>query len=87
MLLVMRLNDIEFRYSETNKRYELIQWVSRDIPNRPFCISIAYFERTSDGYDMITVGDRFFQDEDAWKIGQVAMQFMNVLFKEDQEAE
>jgi hypothetical protein len=79
----MKFNDIEFRYSETNKRYELIRWICRDAPNKPCCIVIAYFKKHSEGYDMVTVGDRFFEDADAFKLGKIVMQFLQLLFDND----
>ncbi len=36
-----------------------------------------------EGYDMRTVGDRFFQDHDAWIVAKHAMEFLEDCFKED----
>ena len=81
----MKLNDIEFRWSDTNKAHELIQWFVRDIPLKPHCIVIAFFRKGSEGYYMETVGDRFFGDEDAFKVGKIAMQFLEVLFEQEED--
>ena len=81
----MKLNDIEFRWSEGNNRYELIRWFARDIPLKPACITISFFIKGNDGYKMETVWDRFFDDEDAFKVGKLAMQFLEVLLEREEE--
>lgn len=75
----MRLNNIEFTYSSLNKSYELIKHCPND-PESPYIIVIAFFEKDSEGYNMRTVGNRFFLDEEAFIVGKHAMMFLNEIF-------
>ena len=68
----LRLNNIEFRYSECNKSYELVNW-----ENSETCYVVAFFCKHKEGYNMETVGDRFFKDHDAWIVGKHALNFLN----------
>ena len=72
----MRYGQIEFRYSEFNGKYELVRWFDDD----EGCYVIAFFDRDKEGYDMRTVGDRFFDDEDAWVVCKQALAFLNDIF-------
>lgn len=71
----MRLGDIEFRCGPPNDKPKLIRWHK---PRR--CAVIAFFEKGSEGYDMLTVGERFFKDENAWIVGKHALAFLNAVF-------
>jgi len=75
----MRYGQIEFRYDEFNGKYELIRWFYGD----KTCYTIAFFDRHKEGYDMRTVGDRFFEDPDAWVVAKHAIDFLNDIFEED----
>lgn len=56
----LRVNNIEFRWSDTNQKFEMIQWEERQIQNMPeYCYVIAFFEKCKEGYDMKTVGARY----------------------------
>ena len=77
----MRLNNIEFRWSEVNRSYELVKWQESKT-----CYAIAFFHKHKEGYDMKTVGDRFFKDHDAWIVGKHALSFLNNIF-DNQEIE
>ena len=79
----MKLNDIEFRYSSTNKKWELFAWFEN---NKATGYVIAFFDKDNEGYNMRTVGDRFFQYADAWIVGKHAMSFLQDLFDRDREA-
>ena len=79
----MRFRSIEFRWSKHNNKYELVKW--NESPNSDTCYVIAFFDRDKEGYDMRTVGDRFFQDKDAWIVGKYALGFLNEIFKIEQE--
>ena len=72
----MRKGDIEFRWSNTNKSHELVKW------NQTTCSVIAFFQKTKEGYDMKTVGDRFFLDHDAWFVAKHALSFLNDCLEE-----
>lgn len=73
----MRHGQIEFRYDEFNGKYELIRWFDDKT-----CYVIAFFERDKEGYDMRTVGDKFFKDPDAWVVAKHAINFLNDIFDE-----
>ena len=73
----MRKGDIEFRWSDCNKAHKLVRWQGDT------CYTIAFFRKHKEGYDMETVGDRFFQDHDSWIVAKHAIAFLNDGFKED----
>ena len=84
----MRFRNIEFRWSKHNNKYELVKW--NESPNSDTCYVIAFFDKDKEGYDMRTVGDRFFQDKDAWIVGKYALGFLNAIFdieKQEEELE
>jgi len=61
----MRFREVQFRWSEFNKKYELVRWY-KDCNDKELCYVVAFFDETKEGYDMRTVGDRFFEDKDAF---------------------
>ena len=77
----MRFRNIEFRWSSINKKYELVKWYTND-GGGEYCYTIALFDETKEGYDMRTVGSRFFEDKDAFIVGKHAIQFLNAMFYE-----
>ena len=88
----MRFRNIEFRWSETNKKYELVKWyMGHQIKEtgtyrgtyeiKDYCCVVAFFDKDKEGYDMRTVGDRFFEDKDAWVVGKSAMSFLQGTFE------
>jgi len=84
----MRFRNIEFRWSKHNNKYELVKW--NESPNSDTCYVIAFFDKDKEGYDMRTIGDRFFEDKDAWIVGKYALGFLNAIFdieKEEEELE
>jgi hypothetical protein len=48
---------------------------------REYCYVVAFFDKGKDGYDMRTVGDRFFEDKDAFVVGKYAIEFLNETFE------
>ena len=48
---------------------------------REYCYVVAFFDKDKEGYDMRTVGDRFFEDKDAWVVGKYALGFLNAIFE------
>ena len=76
----MRFRDVEFRWCKGNNKYELIKW--NNPPHENTCYVLAFFDETKEGYDMRTVGDRFFEDKDAWIVGKHAIEFLNAMFWE-----
>lgn len=65
-----RIGDIEFKFSDGNKQWELCAWIKSDSK-----IQIASFKPHSEGYDMITVSDRFFK-YNGFDAGKIAMKFL-----------
>ena len=76
----MRFRNIEFRWSTYNKKHELVKWYKSE--ERNYCYAVAFFDKTNSGWDMRTVGDRFFEDKDAWVVGKHAIEFLNAMSKE-----
>lgn len=75
----MRFRNIEFRWSTYNKKHELIRWYK--VEERNYCYVIALFDKDNEGYNMRTIGDRFFEDKDAWVVGKHAIEFLNAIFE------
>ena len=75
----MRFRNIEFRWSKVNNKYELVRW--RQNTNSETCYVIAFFDKGKEGYDMRTIGDRFFEDKDAWVVGKYGLEFLNEIFE------
>ena len=79
------MGDIEFRYSQVNKKHELVRWYRAEVDGceeREYCYTIAFFDETKNGYDLRTIGSRFFEDKDAWFVGKHAIAFLNDMFYE-----
>ena len=53
-----RYNNIEFLWSNFNKRYQLVRWFPRDT-TAEYCFTVCFFDEGSEGYDMRTVGSRY----------------------------
>jgi hypothetical protein len=86
----MRFRDIEFRWSTYNKKHELVKWYKTKVDGceeRNYCYVIAFFDEHKEGYDMRTVGSRFFEDKDAWVVGKHAIEFLNAMFAVEREEE
>jgi hypothetical protein len=75
----MRFRNIEFRWSTYNKKHELVKWYK--VEERNYCYVVALFDKDNEGYDMRTIGDRFFEDKDAWVVGKYALEFLNAIFE------
>jgi hypothetical protein len=82
----MRFRDIEFRWSDLNKKYELVQWY-KDCNQTEFCCVVAFFDKGKEGYDMRTISSRFFEDKDAWVVGKYALEFLNAIFQIEKDEE
>ena len=76
----MRFRNIEFRWSKANKKYEIVKWYDGVTPDSEWCYTLAFFDKNKEGYDMRTVGSRFFKDKDAWVVSKCAMAFLNEIF-------
>jgi hypothetical protein len=83
----MRFRNIEFRWSNCNKSYELVKWHKDNGSEKEYCCVISFFDKTKEGYDMRTVGNRFFEDKDAWVVGKYALEFLNAIFEIEQQEE
>ena len=76
----MRFRDIEFRWSKVNNKYELVKWF-KDRNQKDLCYVIAFFDKEKECYNMRTIGDRFFEDKDAWVVGKYGLEFLNEIFE------
>ena len=90
----MRFRNIEFRWSETNKKYELVKWyMGHQIKEtgtyeiKDYCCVVAFFDKDKEGYDMRTISSRFFEDKDAWVVGKYAIEFLNAIFQIEKDEE
>ena len=81
----MRFRNIEFRWSTYNKKHELVKWYKAE--ERNYCYVIAFFDKGTEGYNMRTVGDRFFEDKDAFVVGKYGLEFLNAIFYIEQDEE
>lgn len=79
----MRFRDVEFRWCKVNNKYELVKW--NKPPHENTCYVLAFFDETKEGYDMRTVGDRFFEDKDAWIVGKHGLAFLNDMLEQLQQ--
>ena len=82
----MRFRNIEFRWSKYNNKYELLRWYE-DIPGKEICYVIAFFDKGKEGYDLRTVGSRFFEDKDAFIVGKHAIEFLNAMSQQLRDEE
>ena len=87
----MRFRNIEFRWSTYNKKHEIVKWYKLKVDGceeeRNYSYVVAFFDKTNSGWDMRTVGDRFFEDKDAWVVGKSAMSFLQDTFEIEKEEE
>jgi hypothetical protein len=90
----MKFRNIEFRWSETNKKYELVQWYkdpqikeTGTYEIKDYCCVVAFFDKGKEGYDMRTISSRFFEDKDAWVVGKYALEFLNAIFQIEKDEE
>ena len=86
----MRFRNIEFRWSTCNKKHELVKWYKAEVDGceeRNYCYVIAFFDKTKEGWDMRTVGSRFFEDKEAFVVGKHAIEFLNAMFAVEREEE
>ena len=69
-----------------NQKYELIKWYPQT--HGETCCVVAFFDKDKECYNMRTIGDRFFEDKDAFVVGKYAIEFLNETFEiERQEDE
>lgn len=71
----MKYKNIEFRLSDFNG-YEIVRWLDNNT-----CCTIALFKKHPEGYDMVTVGDRFFMYPDAFIVAKHAIAFLNEVYE------
>jgi hypothetical protein len=79
----MRFRDIEFRWSKCNNKYELVKWntpTEDSFFKDPTCYVIAFFDKDKECYNMRTIGDRFFEDKDAFVVAKYGLEFLNAIF-------
>jgi hypothetical protein len=81
----MRFRNIEFRWSKVNNKYELVKWYTHDSGDS--CYVVAFFNKSTEGYDMRTIGTRFFEDKDAWVVGKYGLEFLNAISAIQKEEE
>lgn len=54
----LRAGAIEFRWSDTNQKYELLQWYPRQEGGEYSCV-IAFFGKSKEGFEMLPLGRRY----------------------------
>ncbi|MEA1980882.1 MAG: hypothetical protein U9N54_07910 [candidate division Zixibacteria bacterium] len=84
-----RIDNIEFRWSNYNKKYELVQWKKwGDHENGEFRFVLAFYNKGSEGYEISFVGDRPFKVEDTnllWKMLKFGQNVCNAEFDMEEE--
>ena len=90
----MKFRNIEFRWSDLNNKYELVQWYKAPqiketgtYEFKDYCCVVAFFDKEKECYSMRTIGDRFFEDKDAWVVGKYALEFLNAIFQIEKDEE
>jgi hypothetical protein len=83
----MRFRNVEFRWCKFNNKYELVKWDKSVDDDKEYCYTLALFDKGKEGYDMRTIGDRFFEDKDAWVVGKYGLEFLNAIFQIEQDEE
>jgi hypothetical protein len=87
----MRFRNIEFRWSNCNQKYELVKWNTPQEDSffkDPTCYVIAFFDKGKEGYyDLRTIGNRFFEDKDAFIVGKHAIEFLNAMSQQLRDEE
>jgi hypothetical protein len=48
---------------------------------------IAFFNKGKECYDMETIGDRFFEDKDAFVVAKYGLEFLNAIYYIEKEEE
>ena len=84
----MRFRNIEFRWSKLNNKYELVKWYPQT--HGETCCVVAFFDKDTECYNMRTIGDRFFEDKDAFVVAKYGLEFLNAIYyieKEEEELE
>jgi hypothetical protein len=84
-----RINDLEFRYSDFNKSYEIVQWVERAAPKDEHCFVLCFYNRGSEGYNIEFVGDRPFDLEDQsafWSLLRFGQKVLDATFELEEAA-
>mgnify|MGYP003331724600 CR=1 FL=1 len=83
----MRFRNIEFRWCEVNNKYELVKWHRDNGSQKEYCYVIAFFNKGKEYYDMWTIGDRFFEDKDAFVVAKYGLEFLNAIYYIEKEEE
>ena len=83
----MRFRNIEFRWSKVNNKYELVKWFQPHGSAQESCYVVAFFDKDKECYNMRTVGDRFFEDKDAFVVAKYALGFLNAIFDIEKQEE
>ena len=74
----MKLNNIEFRWSDVNQMWELLEWFERK-NDKPYCCVIAFFDFNKESVYMESVGLRYVNCKDQKALHIVAKNAMNFL--------
>ena len=82
----MRFRNIEFRWSKCNNKYELVSWYE-NTDGGENCYTIAFFDKNKVGYDMRTIGTRFFEHKESWVVGKYGLEFLNAIFEIEKQEE
>jgi hypothetical protein len=59
----------------------------KDCNHKEHCCVVAFFDKDKEGYNLRTIGDRFFEDKDAWVVGKYALEFLNAIFQIEKDEE
>jgi hypothetical protein len=45
-----------------------------------YCYVVAFFDKDKECYNMRTIGDRFFEDKDAFVVAKYGLEFLNAIY-------
>lgn len=78
---------VRFSPEETNETIDFVKWDRSSV--KPYCFSLAYFERYDEGYRLKFVGDRPFTEIDKedlpiiWGVLKQAQEILDQFYEEE----
>jgi hypothetical protein len=88
-MILKRVEDLEFMYSELNKLYEITQTIPRENGDgSKYRIAICFYQKGSEGYYVKFIGDRPFRLENHeafWSLLKFGQTVLDASFALEQE--
>jgi hypothetical protein len=87
-----RIDDLELRLVAGEKNYNILRWVTRQDEDgkdgKEYCFVLAYFIKSSEGYDLKFVGPRPFEVENKdlfWALIKYSQKVLDAEFDLEQD--